>query len=187
MTEQFRLDQRLRQRCTIQRDHRLGPAAAELMKALGNQFLARSALSDHQDRTAQRSGTAGALNCIEKGPGLSNELRFALHAQDIADFPNSPQELPTSAAAGMGKLAEFRSGPNLARALLSDEQTPFRREFEKGQAMINRMIKQSSSLDKAIAASLAAMLAMNLFVMSQQVTDGPAVAQADRVAAARQA
>jgi hypothetical protein len=53
--------------------------------------------------------------------------------------------------------------------------------------MINRLIKQSSTLDKAIAASITAMLAMNVFIMSQQLTDGPAVAQADRVAAARQA
>jgi len=84
-------------------------------------------------------------------------------------------------------MAKIRPERQLARALLSDEQTPFRREFEKGQAMINRLIKQSSTLDKAIAASLTAMLAMNVFIMSQQLADSPAVAQADRVAAARQA
>lgn len=53
--------------------------------------------------------------------------------------------------------------------------------------MINRLITPRTLLDKAIALSLAAMLAMNVFVLTQQLDAAPSVAQADAAAAARQA
>ncbi|MEN9682430.1 MAG: hypothetical protein RLZZ427_181 [Pseudomonadota bacterium] len=47
--------------------------------------------------------------------------------------------------------------------------------------------KSPSMLDRAIAASVAAMLAMNVFVLAQQVTQGQQVAQAAAATTARQA
>ena len=49
--------------------------------------------------------------------------------------------------------------------------------------MINRFIKPRTSLDKAIALSFAAMLAMNIFVLSQQLTAAPDLAIASAPAA----
>ncbi len=51
--------------------------------------------------------------------------------------------------------------------------------------MIDRFIKPRTSLDKAIALSFAAMLAMNIFVLSQQVTADPELAIASDPAAAQ--
>ncbi len=53
--------------------------------------------------------------------------------------------------------------------------------------MINRLITPRTLLDKAVALSLAAMLAMNVFVLTQQLEAAPSVAKADAAAAARQA
>jgi hypothetical protein len=49
--------------------------------------------------------------------------------------------------------------------------------------MITKYLTTRSKLDKAIAASVAAMLAMNLFVLAQQLQPAPAFAAADAVAA----
>ena len=48
-------------------------------------------------------------------------------------------------------------------------------------------LSQRSKLDKAILASVAAMLAMNVFVMAQQMDRAPVLAAADQSAAAQQA
>src|SRR5690606_16281951 len=71
------------------------------MKALGDQFLARAALADHQHRPAHRRGTARAFYRVEERARLADELIFPLHDQLIADFPicwqYSPhRRLPTS-------------------------------------------------------------------------------------------
>ena len=44
--------------------------------------------------------------------------------------------------------------------------------------MINRLIKPRTTLDKAVAFSFAAMLAMNLFVLTQQLDAAPVMATA---------
>jgi hypothetical protein len=49
--------------------------------------------------------------------------------------------------------------------------------------MFDRFLKPRTSLDKAIALSFAAMLAMNIFVLSQQLTADPELAIASPVAA----
>ena len=49
--------------------------------------------------------------------------------------------------------------------------------------MFDRFLKPRTSLDKAIALSFAAMLAMNIFVLSQQLTADPEFAIAGPVAA----
>ena len=53
--------------------------------------------------------------------------------------------------------------------------------------MITRLIQPRTSLDKAIALSFAAMLAMNIFVLSQQLTAAPTVAVSNGAASAQQA
>ena len=47
--------------------------------------------------------------------------------------------------------------------------------------------KQRSKLDRAIVASVAAMLAMNVFVLAQQLNAAPAIAAASQPTAALQA
>lgn len=53
--------------------------------------------------------------------------------------------------------------------------------------MFGKPLSQRSTLDKAIFASVAAMLAMNVFVLAQQLERAPAVAVADQPAASQQA
>ena len=53
--------------------------------------------------------------------------------------------------------------------------------------MFGKPLSQRSKLDKAIFASVAAMLAMNVFVMAQQMDRAPVLAAADHAAAAQQA
>jgi hypothetical protein len=67
------------------------------------------------------------------------------------------------------------------------EPAPFRQAFQKATAMINRLITPRTLLDKAIVFSFAAMLAMNVFVLTQQLDAAPAVAQTDAAATAQQA
>jgi hypothetical protein len=86
--EQFRLDQSLWKGGTIQRDERPGPAAGQAMEALGDQFLARPPLADHQHRAVQRGGAARALDRIEEGPGLADELHIPVHAAIWCNFPS---------------------------------------------------------------------------------------------------
>ncbi len=53
--------------------------------------------------------------------------------------------------------------------------------------MFGKPLSQRSKLDKAILASVAAMLAMNVFVLAQQLDRAPAIAAAEQHAAAQQA
>jgi len=53
--------------------------------------------------------------------------------------------------------------------------------------MFGKPLSQRSKLDKAIFASVAAMLAMNVFVMAQQMDRAPVIASADHAPAAQQA
>jgi hypothetical protein len=85
------------------------------------------------------------------------------------------------------KPSEFCHLRQLARSLLIHEQPPLRRLFKKVQAMITRLIQPRTTLDKAIALSFASMLAMNVFVLSQQLTAAPTVAITDGPVAAQQA
>jgi hypothetical protein len=71
----------------------------------------------------------------------------------------------------------------LARSLLNGEQAPSRCGLQRPQTMFDRFLKPRTSLDKAIALSFAAMLAMNIFVLSQQLTADPELAIASPVAA----
>lgn len=53
--------------------------------------------------------------------------------------------------------------------------------------MFGKPLSKHSTLDKAIFASVATMLAMNVFVMAQQLDRAPVLASADQPAAAQQA
>jgi hypothetical protein len=53
MPEQFGLDQRFGQGRAVHGDQRAVPARGEAMEALGDQFLARPALADHQHRAVE--------------------------------------------------------------------------------------------------------------------------------------
>ncbi|MFM6950809.1 MAG: hypothetical protein ACKOW1_07300 [Novosphingobium sp.] len=52
--------------------------------------------------------------------------------------------------------------------------------------MFGKPLSQRSKLDKAVFASVAAMLAMNVFVLAQQMDRAPTIAAADQHAAAQQ-
>ena len=53
-----------------------------MVKALGDQFLARAALADYQYRTVERRGPARALDRVEEGKARPYEL--------IGSFQRSP-------------------------------------------------------------------------------------------------
>ncbi len=53
--------------------------------------------------------------------------------------------------------------------------------------MFGKPLSQRSKLDKAILASVAAMLAMNVFVLAQQMDRAPVLAATDQPAAAQTA
>lgn len=53
--------------------------------------------------------------------------------------------------------------------------------------MFGKPLSQRSTLDKAIFASVAAMLTMNVFVLAQQLDRAPAIAAADHAVATQQA
>ena len=52
------------------------------MQALGDQFLARPAFSDHKHGTVERRGAACPLDRVEKGKTLPDELIGPLHSPD---------------------------------------------------------------------------------------------------------
>lgn len=53
--------------------------------------------------------------------------------------------------------------------------------------MFTKSLKSASTLDKAVAISIAAMLGMNLFVLAQQLQADPITQIAQQTPAARQA
>jgi hypothetical protein len=81
--EQLRLDQRLGQGRAIESDERAVPAARQMVQALGDQLLAGAALADHQHRAVERRGAAGALDRVEKGSRLTDQLRRPLHVPQL--------------------------------------------------------------------------------------------------------
>ena len=58
-----------------------------MVEALGDQLLAGAALADDQHRPVERRGAAGALDRVEEGGGLADEMGVALHAQYWRIFP----------------------------------------------------------------------------------------------------
>ena len=58
------------------------------MKALGDQFLAGAALTDHKDRTIERRGAARALDRVEERQALTDELICPLHVPTVGVEPH---------------------------------------------------------------------------------------------------
>lgn len=56
--------------------------------------------------------------------------------------------------------------------------------LKKASAMINKLISPRTTLEKAIVLSIAAMLGMNVFVLTQQFNSAPTVAAAPAASAA---
>ena len=85
--EQLAFDQRLGHRGAVHDHIRTIPARRQAVEALGDQFLARPALADHEHRAVERRREARAFDRILEGRRLADELRFALHSQSLANFP----------------------------------------------------------------------------------------------------
>ena len=79
MTEQLGLDQCFRKRSAVHRDERPSPARGQMVKSLGDQFLAGATLADDENRAIEWGGAAGPLNRIEEGEALPDELIAPLH------------------------------------------------------------------------------------------------------------
>ncbi len=57
-----------------------------MVEALGDQLLAGAALADDEHRPVERRGAAGALDRVEEGGGLADEMGVALHCPNIGAF-----------------------------------------------------------------------------------------------------
>ena len=80
------------------------------MQPLGDQLLARPALADDQHRPVERRRAAGALDRIEKGQALPDELRGALHlAQQLVINPTIWQEFSHRRSSKNGRFVAFRA------------------------------------------------------------------------------
>ena len=86
MAEQLRLDQRFGQGGAVHGDEWFVPPGGQAMETFGDEFLARAAFADHQHRPAHRGRAAGALDRVEKGAGLADELVFAIHDPTYSEF-----------------------------------------------------------------------------------------------------
>ena len=91
VAEQLGLDQGLGQRRAVHHDQRPVPAGGKMVEALGDQLLAGAALADHQHRPVERRGAARALDRVEEGRGLADQLGVALHCQCLGRFPTNSQ------------------------------------------------------------------------------------------------
>ena len=66
MSKKLGLQQGFRQRRAIQLHKRAVPAPGEIMDACRDQFFARAALANHQDRPVQRGDFRGMFQYLEK-------------------------------------------------------------------------------------------------------------------------
>ena len=80
MTEQLALQQIVRDRRTVHRHQRAGPAAAVLVQGLGHQFLARAALAGDQHRGLAGGHAADCVHYLAKRLGATHELVQGLAA-----------------------------------------------------------------------------------------------------------
>ena len=63
------------------------------MQTLGDELLSRPSFADDKDRSRHGGSAAGTLHRIKEGPGLADELVFALHYRILANFPINWQYL----------------------------------------------------------------------------------------------
>ncbi len=177
MTKQFRLDQRFRQSGAVQRHQWLAPSRGEPVEALGYQFLAGSALADDKHRTTHCGSATGALDCVKEGAGLAEELDIAIHAQLVAYFPKIGKFFLHVVGRKLPGAAEKGGLRKMARRLLYSVQhrNPIRTQTMQSIFSLRSALRRSS-LDHAITASVLAMVAMNIVVLSQQFQSAGAFA-----------
>ena len=58
----------------------------QAVQTLGDQFLAGAAFADYQHGTVERRSAAGALDCVEKGQALPDELMCPFHHLPIKNL-----------------------------------------------------------------------------------------------------
>ena len=86
MAEQFGFYEGFGQGGAVHDDQRFAPARGEVMKALGNQFLAGPALADHQHRAVEFGRAARQFDRVEKGEGLADKLGIFLHVPTYGEI-----------------------------------------------------------------------------------------------------
>src|SRR5690348_14839782 len=94
MTEQLGLDQVFRKRCAVHNDQRPGPARGQMVQALGDQLLARPALTNHKDGPVERRSTARPLDRVEEGKALPDKLVRPLHVPSLQNLPDCWWQIP---------------------------------------------------------------------------------------------
>ena len=129
VAEQFGLDQIFGQRGAVHDDQRPGPARRQMVETLGDQLLAGAALADHQHRPVERRGAARALDRVEEGQALADELVCPLQPSiknltdcwwQIPPFGKDFRAVRSSKIDGFPKVWPFPR--NLARLLYGKRQ-----------------------------------------------------------------
>jgi hypothetical protein len=106
--EKLGLDQGFGQGRAVHRDERFLPAGRQAVETLGDQFLAGSALADDQHRAAHGGGAAGALDRVEKGAGLADELNITFHGPRFGIFSQDWARYAMLQGAVFGKKRGFQ-------------------------------------------------------------------------------
>jgi hypothetical protein len=135
------------------------------VQALGDQFLAGAALADHQHRAAHRRGAAGAFHRVEKGGRLADELISPLHGPEYSEFRRKLAILTKWQEPPIAQPVDFLVLPKVGTPVA---KVPTYRIWEVQTAMYNRRFF-ATNLGRAAAASIAAMVAFNIFAITQQL------------------
>jgi hypothetical protein len=94
-----------------------------MVKTLGNQLLARSALADHEHWPIERRGPARPLDGVEERQALADELFRPLHMPTVGGKSHQLARIFTLfQALKVRKSQIFGLSRNVARALLSKKQ-----------------------------------------------------------------
>ena len=93
-----------------------------MVQALGDQFLARATIADHQHRPVERRCPARALDCVEKGQALPDELIDPFHAPTVGAKSHALARYFISFGHGFSRFFDFsRQTRKMARLLNSNQ------------------------------------------------------------------
>src|SRR6478609_947915 len=106
MPEQLGLDQIFGQGSAVHDDQWTRPTRRQVVKSLGDQFLAGSPLADHEHRAVERRSTARAFDRVEESEALADELFRPFHDSRI----KSGRLLVANPTIWQGFSGSFRSG-----------------------------------------------------------------------------
>jgi hypothetical protein len=97
-----------------------------MVKSFGNQLLASAALADDEHWPVERRGAAGALDRVEEGQALANELLAPFHvitSRNLTDcwwqIPPFGKDFPAVFARKSGYLPEVGTFSGNGTALVS--------------------------------------------------------------------